>query len=84
MKRSQSQFSLDEAGGYMGGGSMARFNSEFDLENAVIFVVAKTLTSLKYDIKDAMSFGRPGYGAPMRTKSGKLRSTVYGNTEIRY
>ena len=35
MKRSQSSFSLDEAGGYMGGGSMARFNSEFDLENAV-------------------------------------------------
>ena len=31
-----------------------------------------------------MAFGRPGAGAPVRTKSGRLRSTVVGNTEIRY
>ena len=31
-----------------------------------------------------MAFGRSGAGAPMRTKSGRLRSTVYGNPEIRY
>jgi len=67
LKRSQSSFSLDEAGGYVTGGSMSRFNSEYDLESP-----------------DVLSFGRPGYGAPMRTKSGKLRSTVSGNTEIRF
>ena len=28
--------------------------------------------------------GRSGAGAPMRTKAGQLRSTVYGNHEIRF
>ena len=31
----------------------------------------------------SMAFGRPGAGAPVRTKSGRLRSTVVGNPEIR-
>ena len=31
-----------------------------------------------------MAFGRPGAGAPVRTKSGRLRSTVVGNPEIRW
>ena len=31
----------------------------------------------------SLSFGRPGAGAPVRTKSGRLRSTVVGNPEIR-
>ena len=35
LKRSQSSFSLDEAGGYVTGGSMSRFNSEYDLESPV-------------------------------------------------
>ena len=26
--------------------------------------------------EDAMAFGRQGYGAPVRTKSGRLRSVV--------
>jgi len=34
--------------------------------------------------KDALCFGRGGHGAPLRTKSGKLRSTVYANPEIRF
>ena len=33
--------------------------------------------------QDGMEFGRPGAGAPVRTKSGRLRSTVVGNPEIR-
>ena len=35
LKRSQSSFNLDEAGSYVGGLPMARFNSEFDLESPV-------------------------------------------------
>ncbi len=31
-----------------------------------------------------LSFGRPGYGAPVRTKSGRLRTIVRGNPEIRF
>lgn len=31
-----------------------------------------------------MSFGRPGYGAPVRTKSGRVRTMVRGNPEIRF
>ena len=31
-----------------------------------------------------MSFGRPGYGAPVRTKSGRVRTQIRGNPEIRF
>ncbi len=31
-----------------------------------------------------MSFGRPGYGAPVRTKSGRVRTLLRGNPEIRF
>ena len=31
-----------------------------------------------------MTFGRPGYGAPVRTNSGHLRTSVVGNPEIRF
>ena len=31
-----------------------------------------------------MSFGRPGYGAPVRTKSGRIRTIIRGNPEIRF
>ena len=34
--------------------------------------------------KDALNFGRGGHGAPCRTKSGRLRSTLLGNPEIRF
>ena len=33
--------------------------------------------------KDALAFGRPGCGAPARTKSGRIRTTIKGNPEIR-
>ena len=33
--------------------------------------------------QDALNFGRGGHGAPVRTKSGRLRSTLLGNPEIR-
>ena len=33
--------------------------------------------------QDALCFGRGGNGAPLRTKSGRLRTTVYANPEIR-
>ena len=31
-----------------------------------------------------MTFGRPGYGAPVRTRSGRVRTAIRGNTEIRF
>ena len=31
-----------------------------------------------------MTFGRPGYGAPVRTQSGHVKTAVLGNTEIRF
>ena len=31
-----------------------------------------------------MTFGRPGCGAPVRTRSGRLRTTLVGNPEIRF
>ena len=34
--------------------------------------------------QDALSFGRPGYGAPVRTKSGRIRTQILGNTDIRF
>eukprot|EP00096_Caligus_rogercresseyi_P010932 TRINITY_DN4138_c0_g1_i1.p1 TRINITY_DN4138_c0_g1~~TRINITY_DN4138_c0_g1_i1.p1 ORF type:complete len:276 (-),score=37.11 TRINITY_DN4138_c0_g1_i1:58-885(-) len=34
--------------------------------------------------RDALSFGRPGYGAPVRTKSGRIRTAIVGNPEIRF
>ena len=35
-------------------------------------------------MKDVLTFGRPGYGAPVRTNSGHLRTAVLGNPEIRF
>ena len=34
--------------------------------------------------QDALNFGRGGHGAPLRTKSGRLKSTMIGNPEIRF
>ena len=31
-----------------------------------------------------MTFGRPGCGAPVRTRSGRLRTMMVGNPEIRF
>ena len=36
------------------------------------------------DRQDALAFGRPGCGAPARTKSGRIRTTMIGNPEIRF
>eukprot|EP00094_Tigriopus_californicus_P007475 TCALIF_07197-PA protein Name:"Protein of unknown function" AED:0.23 eAED:0.23 QI:0/0.6/0.33/1/0.6/0.5/6/0/258 len=36
------------------------------------------------DPHDALTFGRPGCGAPVRTKSGRVRTTVIGAPEIRF
>jgi hypothetical protein len=33
---------------------------------------------------DALSFGRPGCGAPARTRSGRIRTTLIGNPELRF
>ena len=63
MARSQSTYNLDQFDQYMGGGAgagwgvAARWGSELDVSQA----------------EDAMVFGRQGYGAPVRTKSGRLR-----------
>ena len=38
----------------------------------------------EFPLKDAMTFGRPGCGAPVRTRSGRLRTTLIGNPEIRF
>ena len=35
-------------------------------------------------LQDVLTFGRPGYGAPVRTNSGHLRTSVLGNPEIRF
>ena len=42
--------------------------------------------SISFDplFQDALSFGRPGYGAPVRTKSGRIRTQIIGNTDIRF
>ena len=59
-----------------------------------LYLISKWFTSLFYPehhfsfnfffFQDtSMAFGRPGAGAPVRTKSGRLRSTVVGNPEIR-
>ena len=45
------------------------------------------MLSYVYDppyLKDALTFGRPGCGAPVRTRSGRLRTTLIGNPEIRF
>ena len=34
--------------------------------------------------QDALAFGRPGCGAPQRTKSGRIRTAIFGNPEIRF
>ena len=31
-----------------------------------------------------MQFGKPGAGAPVRTKSGRMRNTIRGAPEIRW
>jgi len=68
MKRSQSMFALDTDYGGLEGGG-----------------VAPPRWSDDHDlVETSMAFGRPGAGAPVRTKSGRLRSTVVGNTEIRF
>lgn len=34
--------------------------------------------------QDALTFGRPGCGAPVRTRSGRIKTFIIGNPEIRF
>ena len=34
--------------------------------------------------RDSLAFGRPGCGAPARTKSGRIRTSLIGNPDIRF
>ena len=34
--------------------------------------------------RDSLAFGRPGCGAPARTKSGRIRTTLIGSQDIRF
>ena len=73
LDRSMSSSNLDQLDQYVKGqtGHISRWGSALALENSP-------------GCEDAMSFGRPGYGAPVRTGSGRLRSEVRGNPEIRF
>jgi len=68
MRRAQSMFSLDD--------------SQDSL--AVNAPPAMFNDDMELDNRDALCFGRNGNGAPLRTKSGRLRSTMYANPEIRF
>ena len=44
----------------------------------------KINTYIFFLLQDVMTFGRPGCGAPVRTRSGRLRTILVGNPEIRF
>ena len=69
LDRSLSSCNLDQVDQYLGG-NMSRWNSALAMDSS--------------SQEDVLSFGRPGYGAPVRTGSGRLRSEVRGNPEIRF
>ena len=72
LDRSLSSCNLDQVDQYLGGGqtaNMSRWGSALAIDSSP---------------EDVLSFGRPGYGAPVRTGSGRLRSEVRGNPEIRF
>ena len=72
LDRSLSSCNLDQVDQYLGGGqtaNMSRWGSALAMDSSH---------------EDVLSFGRPGYGAPVRTGSGRLRSEVRGNPEIRF
>ena len=72
LDRSLSSCNLDQVDQYLGGGqtaNMSRWGSALAMDSSP---------------EDVLSFGRPGYGAPVRTGSGRLRSEVRGNPEIRF
>ena len=74
LDRSLSSSNLDQVDQYLGGGGgqtggLSRWSSALAVETGP---------------EDVLSFGRPGYGAPVRTGSGRLRSEVRGNPEIRF
>ena len=72
LDRSLSSSNLNQLDQYVKGqaASLSKWGSALGLENS--------------SGPEAMSFGRPGYGAPVRTGSGRLRSEVRGNPEIRF
>lgn len=69
MRRSQSMFTLED--------STESFGTP--LKHKGIYN-----SDFELDNADALSFGRDGAGAPVRTNSGRLRSTLRGNPEIRF
>ena len=69
LDRSLSSCNLDQVDQYLGG-NMSRWSSALAMDSS--------------SQEDVLSFGRPGYGAPVRTGSGRLRSEVRGNPEIRF
>jgi len=65
---------------------MTKSHSTFSLDDAGAPAppIARFNSEANLENGDGLVFGRSGAGAPMRTSSGRLRSTVYGNTEIRF
>lgn len=74
LQRSTSMFSLDQAQDYMMPAPVS--STARNLEESSSY--------LDLDSTDVLKFGRAGCGAPMRTKSGRLRTTITGNPEIRF
>lgn len=69
-------------------GTLRRSQSMFSIEdagfgNAPLGHGTQYTSDMDLD-GDVMTFGRDGAGAPMRTNSGRLRSTLRGNPEIRF
>jgi len=70
---------------------LRRSTSMFNLEDATESMSFRPVgpsqvytSELELNNGDALSFGRDGSGAPVRTNSGKLRSTLRGNPDIRF
>merc|ERR1711892_265063 len=70
---------------------LKRSTSMFNLEDATESMSFRPIgpsqhytSEVELNNGDALSFGRDGSGAPVRTNSGRLRSTLRGNPDIRF
>ncbi|XP_023345523.1 uncharacterized protein LOC111714611 isoform X2 [Eurytemora carolleeae] len=72
LPRSVSMFKLDQEDEFVPAASRTMRNLE------------DSSSYLDLDVTDALKFGRPGCGAPVRTKSGRLKTIITGNPEIRF
>ena len=61
----------------------ARRFQEDVLDNVSSFSFLSFAGQEQVYLQDALAFGRPGCGAPQRTKSGRIRTAIFGNPEIR-